>query len=113
MNVSLLPEFEELINEKVQGGQYASSDEMVNAAHAEDRRGTLLQETDESRQMVPVYRLQVGRATPAVNEISSRNFVRPRKFLPQGSSKSQTHKGKIGWHQPCRNTWLAGGNVCA
>ena len=32
MNVSLLPEFEALINEKVQSGQYGSSDEVVNAA---------------------------------------------------------------------------------
>jgi putative addiction module CopG family antidote len=77
MNVSLLPEFEELINEKVQCGQYGSSDEVVNAAlqllkerdHAEDRLETLLQKADESRQKVPV-----------TEQLSSRNFVRPRQF---------------------------------
>jgi antitoxin ParD1/3/4 len=52
MNVSLLPELEKLVNEKVQSGQYDSSDEVVNAAlqllkdrdQAEDRLETLLQE---------------------------------------------------------------------
>ena len=68
MNVSLLPEFEELIHQKVQSGQYGSSDEVVNAALR------LLKERD------PVSRRRVGLATPAVNEFSSRNFVRPRQF---------------------------------
>src|SRR6266849_1146024 len=121
MNVSLLPEFEELINEKVQSGPYGSSDEVVNAAlqllkerdHAEDRLETLLQEADESRQKVPVYRRQVGRATPAVTELSSRNFVRPRQFLPQKSPKSRMHKGKNQLASTLQGYWVAGGSVCA
>ena len=68
MNVSLLPEFEELINQKVQSGQYGSSDEVVNAALR------LLKERD------PLSRRQAGRPTQAVNEFSLRNFVRPRQF---------------------------------
>ena len=32
MNVSLMPELQELVNEKVRSGQYASSDEVVSAA---------------------------------------------------------------------------------
>ena len=55
MNVSLLPEFEELINQKVQSGQYGSSDEVVSAAlqllkerEAEEFLENLLQEAEES-----------------------------------------------------------------
>ena len=32
MNVSLRPELEKLVNEKIQSGQYRSSDEVFNAA---------------------------------------------------------------------------------
>src|SRR6266478_5832282 len=56
MNVSLVPELQELVNEKVRSGQYGLSDEVVNAAlqllkerdQAEERLETLLQEADEN-----------------------------------------------------------------
>ena len=101
MNVSLLPEFEALINEKVQSGQYGSSDEVVNAALR------LLKERD------PLSRRQAGRASPAVNEFSLRNFVRPRQFLPQKSPKSRMHKGKNQLASTLQGYWVAGGSVCA
>jgi putative addiction module CopG family antidote len=56
MNVPLLPELEELVNEKVGSGQYGSSEEVVKAPlqllkardEAEERLETLLREADES-----------------------------------------------------------------
>ena len=56
MNVSLRPDLEKLVNEKIQSGQYRSSDEVFNAAlqllkerdQAEDRLEGLLREADES-----------------------------------------------------------------
>ena len=55
MNVSLMPELQELVNEKVRSGQYASSDEVVSAAlqllkerEAEEFLENLLQEAEES-----------------------------------------------------------------
>ena len=55
MNVSLVPELQELVNEKVRSGQYGSSDEVVSAAlqllkerEAEEFLENLLQEAEES-----------------------------------------------------------------
>ena len=56
MNVSLIPELQELVNEKVRSGQYGSSDEVVSAAlqllkerdEAEVRLEHLVQEAEES-----------------------------------------------------------------
>ena len=56
MNVSLVPELQELVNEKVRSGQYGSSDEGVSAAlqllkerdQAEEFLEHLLQEAEES-----------------------------------------------------------------
>jgi len=55
MNVSLMPELQELVNEKVRSGQYSSSDEVVSAAlqllkerEAEEFLENLLQEAEES-----------------------------------------------------------------
>jgi putative addiction module CopG family antidote len=56
MNISLRPELEELIKEKVQNGQYRSADDVFDAAlsllqerdHAEDHLERLLQEAEDS-----------------------------------------------------------------
>ena len=56
MNVFVRPELEKLINEKVQSGQYGSTEEVLNAAlqllkehdEVEDRLEKLLQEGEDS-----------------------------------------------------------------
>ena len=56
MNVSLRPDLERLIGEKIQSGQYGSPDDVLNAAldllrerdEAERRLETLLQEAEDS-----------------------------------------------------------------
>jgi antitoxin ParD1/3/4 len=46
MNVTLTPEFEELLNEKVQAGEYRSADDVINAAMQ------LFKEREEDRMVV-------------------------------------------------------------
>jgi antitoxin ParD1/3/4 len=56
MNVSLRPDLEKFVNEKIQSGQYRSPDEALNEAlnllkardEAEHRLETLLQEAEDS-----------------------------------------------------------------
>ncbi len=57
MNITLSPEFERLVNEKLKAGEYRSADEVVNAALR------LFKERDEDRAVIA--RVNLGEPLPA------------------------------------------------
>jgi len=64
MNVTLSPEFEKLVNEKIQTGEYRSADEVLNTAMR------LLKERDEDRAVL--QRVNMGEPLPLDERFQAR-----------------------------------------
>jgi len=64
MNVTLPPEFESLVKEKIQAGEYRSADEVLNTAMR------LFKEHEEDRAVI--HRVNAGEALPVDGRFNSR-----------------------------------------
>jgi putative addiction module CopG family antidote len=101
MNVSLLPELEKLVNEKVQSGEYGSRDEVFHAAlrllkerdQAEDHRDftkrapLLLAEAERKRKEFTVLAEEWARATRHLSLVQKK-IIHPAYFRIVGMGEA-------------------------
>ena len=84
MNVTLSPEFEDLVNEKLRTGEFRSAEEVVNVALR------LLKERDEDRTVVE--EVNSGEALPADERFHARLAVLLEEAEKDGPPVEMTEK---------------------
>jgi antitoxin ParD1/3/4 len=88
MNVSLTPELEALIDEKVKSGMYQSASEVVREALR------LLRQRDQARQEL---RREVAIGMRQV-EAGRMRTLTAKEFKAKASARRGTHSGKVSGH---------------